>query len=117
MPSRNIDDAAGAKEVHRSTRNSLIGPKSKRIALNSRNRSLAAAEKKTQSQLSFPPKSEYEKFYETVFLAEDLQPEEVSPSPHMCCWGSYPVLPSTATHQIVLFTYPTWVAIDLFTFT
>ncbi|EDW41213.1 trihelix transcription factor ASIL1 [Drosophila sechellia] len=76
MPSRNIDDAAGAKEVPRSTRSTLIGPRSKRIALNSRNQSIAAAEKKTQSQLSFPPKSEYEKFYETVFLAEDSQPEE-----------------------------------------
>ncbi|EDV51515.1 uncharacterized protein LOC6544660 [Drosophila erecta] len=77
MPSRTSADAGGAKE--HSARSTLIGPRSKRIALSSRNRSLAAAEKKaaaSQSQQSFPPKSEYEKFYETVFLAEDSQPEE-----------------------------------------
>uniref|UniRef100_A0A6P4EB11 Uncharacterized protein LOC108040698 n=1 Tax=Drosophila rhopaloa TaxID=1041015 RepID=A0A6P4EB11_DRORH len=50
-------------------------------ALNSRNRSLGG-EKKTmvaQPQRTFPPKSEYEKFYESVFLAEESQTEEEEP--------------------------------------
>ncbi|EDW94250.1 trihelix transcription factor ASIL1 [Drosophila yakuba] len=76
MPSRTSSDAGGAKEAPLNARNTLLGPRSKRIALNSRIQSRNAAEKKATASQSFPPKSEYEKFYETVFLAEDSQPEE-----------------------------------------
>ncbi|XP_036671748.3 uncharacterized protein vers [Drosophila suzukii] len=80
MPSRTSGASASAKEVAQDSRKVIIGPRSKRIAQNNRNRSLGGEKKPigAQAQRTFPPKSEYEKFYETVFLAEDSQADEVT---------------------------------------
>ncbi|KAI8036669.1 uncharacterized protein LOC128260181 [Drosophila gunungcola] len=78
MPSRTSASIAKAKEDSLNPRKTVSGPRSKRIALNSRNRSLGGEKKPiaAQPQRAFPPKSEYEKFYESVFLAEESQAEE-----------------------------------------
>ncbi|XP_016997066.2 uncharacterized protein vers [Drosophila takahashii] len=78
MPSRTSGASASGKEAAQDSRKTVAGPRSKRIAQNNRNRSLGVEKKPiaAQPQRTFPPKSEYEKFYETVFLAEDPKPDE-----------------------------------------
>ncbi|XP_017059397.2 LOW QUALITY PROTEIN: uncharacterized protein LOC108100151 [Drosophila ficusphila] len=78
MPSKTIAGGENGKQGILSSRRTISGPKSKRIALNSRNRSLGGEKKQlTMSLSTFPPKSEYEQFYESVFLAEETPENEV----------------------------------------
>ncbi|XP_017070645.1 trihelix transcription factor ASIL1 [Drosophila eugracilis] len=80
MPSRASGDISSATKISSSSRKTISGPRSKRIALSNNNKSLAVENATTtaQGQHTFPPKSEYEKFYETVFLADDPQSVEES---------------------------------------
>ncbi|XP_016966746.1 uncharacterized protein LOC108035586 [Drosophila biarmipes] len=78
MPSRTSGASAAGKELAQEARQTISGPRSKRIALNNRLRSLGGEKRPADAQAgrTFPPKSEYEKFYETVFLAEDAPADE-----------------------------------------